>query len=148
MIIIYSIITVLLVDILFRSRRESLYRFDLDNTYPLRGFLIILVVFHHLFREYPYDEISHITEYFGKFAVAGFFLMSGYGLIYSLRQRGVSYLDGFWKKKFDRIILYLCILTCFMMVLRYFYGGITEIKEILTSDLTIIPNAWYIYIAS
>ena len=146
MISIYSILTILLLWGLFRNlNTHQQYDFSLSNTYSARGFLILLVVLHHLFREYPIEIISHETEYYGKFAVACFFFLSGYGLMYSLQKKGKSYLNGFLAKKFHNLLPLVLSLTLFMFLLRYCFGGICEIDSIIHSSLTILPNSWFVW---
>lgn len=146
MITIYILLTIFLsAGLISYTTSNKMYGFSQSNTNPIRGALILLVVFHHIFREFPIRYITCETEYFGKFAVAGFFFMSGYGSMYSLLKKGNSYMDNFLEKKFRRILPLVMSLTCIILMFRYYFGGISEIQSVFHSSLTILPNSWFIW---
>jgi len=73
------------------SNKSEINLFDKQDTYPLRGLAMLLIIIHHLWQyganNYQIDFHPLFAlpfEYFGEWGVATFFLMSGYGLYKSL----------------------------------------------------------------
>ena len=72
--------------------------FDKQDTYSLRGLCIILIIFHHLYQNtyyhygVPYPHLAIIVlDSIGYLSTAVFFLLSGYGLSFSINKNGISY---------------------------------------------------------
>lgn len=78
-----------------------------ENTASVRALATIVVVLCHLggvMDKTPLNPIYVFTP-FGYLAVALFFFFSGYNLYVSCIERPERWKDGFWKKKFFRVIL-------------------------------------------
>lgn len=73
--------------------------FSRDCSSLLKGFLVLLVIWHHM----PLAECH--THTFGKYAVALFFFMSGYGLMHGRMRQGASYLSGFFFRRLTKLLL-------------------------------------------
>ena len=73
--------------------------FSRDCSSLLKGFLVLLVIWHHM----PLAEWH--THTFGKYAVALFFFMSGYGLMHGRMRQGASYLSGFFFRRLTKLLL-------------------------------------------
>lgn len=73
-------------------------------TKSLRGVLSVIVVLFHLSQHTTEGILFRLFGQMGYLAVASFFLMSGYGLLYQLRKMGGGYLNDFFGAYAGRLI--------------------------------------------
>lgn len=144
----YFFLTVFLLLGLIREKKTylPLSNFNLSNTLPLRGILILMVIIHHIFHEFPIYIIQRETNYWGPFAVEGFFFMSGYGLMMSYQQKGEIYLKNFLSKKLYKLIIPIIIITFIFLCFKYLFEGNLNLFKTFLSTNTILPNSWFIWI--
>jgi peptidoglycan/LPS O-acetylase OafA/YrhL len=126
----------------------DLQSFDVAHTMPLRGILALSVVAMHV-QMYFHFQHPNLFYHTGAESVAVFFFISGYGLMKSYLRKGNSYLDGFLKKRFGRILPLFISLTAINTALRMWLN-----KESLWYILAGIPHqyplkfAWFMYAIS
>jgi len=129
----------------------GLKMFNRDATLPLRGFMALLIVAHHLGQRTEIPVLSPFTSGIGLQIVAVFFFLSGYGLCVSYSADRAKYVSGFLRKRFGKLLPKFLLLTLFMMVVYHFYSGkgIAEQAGLLmTRGITPLPHSWFIYAIS
>ena len=93
--------------------------FSVGQTRALKGIFALAVMFHHL---YSYLLPSFLSlKYFrdvGFLMVGGFFLISGYGLMYGVKNKS-KYLKGFFVKRILPLILAYYVIDIFYIALKY-----------------------------
>lgn len=120
---------------------------DMTSSKVLKGGLSILIVLHHLQYgiEVPY---FHVFKHLGAPAVSVFFFLSGYGLMSSYIQKGVAYLDGFWKKRIWSICSPFIMVTLFFLLLNYFDKGsfgANLLHDLVFKGITPLPYSWFAF---
>lgn len=117
---------------------------------PIRGILCVLIVLHHVYREFPdiFPKLFYIYNNIGFWIVSLFFFFSGYGLAVS-NDRKEKYLSvGFLKGKFCKILL-PSLLIFVIYISAYSLEGNFSLKGwwLLTSNGQCIPSShWFIYV--
>lgn len=110
----------------------------------LKGLAIIFVVMSHIPRIYPELNLSMLNP-LGYIGVGIFLCLSGYGLQKSYDKYG---LDGFWKKRIQRIIPALTITTIWIVIIAAFNGIPFNLYQIIASCLGLSNSVnsvtWYI----
>ncbi len=121
-------------------------QFSKQATVPLRGFLAIGIVLHHLsLRLVEASPDCHWIwlqfSFWGAPIVAVFFFLSGYGLMVSLIMKGQKYLDGFLKKRLLKIVLplVLCSIVFEATSITLWGGQIADFRK----DWPFLPNCWF-----
>ncbi|MDE7385991.1 MAG: acyltransferase family protein [Muribaculaceae bacterium] len=131
----------------FKEQIHTLKPFDRATTDPLRGLLALLIVAHHLSPHIQIPILGTFLPRIGEHIVAIFFLLSGYGLFVSFKHKGASYLNGFFKKRFSKI-LPLFILLTIIEIIAAWLGGRTlthQAVSFATNGDTPLPFSWFIY---
>lgn len=120
----------------------KIHNFDFAETLPLRGILAVCVLLCHLC---PYidGQAPLLADFslWGPPSVATFFLLTGYGLAYSVKTKGPQYLNGFFYKRIMRLLSPLLIMTAIYQIYKY-YSGTFSVVEMLKEPS---PNSWFIY---
>lgn len=115
--------------------------FPVSQTRALKGIFAIYVIFHHL--------CTYVADYFPSFyafksigflMVGGFFLVSGYGLMYGQKYKQ-EYLKSFFKRRLLVILVPYYIIDIFYLIIQKYYGVLT-LKYIILSIVGF--NLWYI----
>ena len=118
--------------------------FGLDSSLCLRGIMVLLVVFHHL----PADENSAVA-YFqsacGRYAVALFFFMSGYGLMTQYVRKGKeAVMQGYLVRRYTKLLLPWLVAE----LLFYLAGGCSvaweDIAENFRTGESIVPFGYFV----
>lgn len=108
----------------------------------MRGFLAVCVFLTHLCPHL--DEASPWLADFalwGPPSVATFFLLTGYGLAYSVKTKGQGYLQGFFRKRLMKLLWPFLIMTFIYQGYRL-YVGVFSWKSLLAEPS---PMSWFIY---
>lgn len=119
--------------------------FSIEQTLPLRGLLALGIVLHHISQRVIQvaPDILGISQFvfIGPPIVAVFFFLSGYGLMKSLQIKGISYLNGFLKKRMLKVALpfVLCSLVYSVVSINILGGHFVNLKV----DWPFLPNAWF-----
>lgn len=144
MLYIFIILLILLslVGCKIQARLQPVHDFNLQETLPLRGFLAICVMLTHLC-PYLVDEAPLLDDFglWGPPSVGTFFLLAGYGLAFSYKNKGRDYLHGFFKKRLLRLLWPLLIMTLIYQGYKA-YHGCFSLKDMLISPS---PMSWFIY---
>lgn len=116
------------------------------KTTTIKGICAICVFLHHFANEAIYTgPLFFIFKPMGIYMVALFFFYSGYGLIYSKRNKP-NYMNNFLKQRFCSILIPYLIVVVIYSLVKYFYADIS-ISYIFTSYLgrwPIADNSWFI----
>lgn len=106
----------------------SLCRFGLDWTTFFKVVLPFIIVVHHIDHNYEHifpDGISRIgIVLLGNFGILGaivvgiFFFISGYGLTSSFLKKGDAYFDGFFRKRFVKLLVPFILVSTIEQVVR------------------------------
>jgi len=120
--------------------KEAVFKFNIDTTNINKGFALILLLWHHLFYEYPeYGFLVYKSALLAKVCVAIFVLLSGYGLSESFKKKPM----GIWRFYFTRLkklyITYWIIALIFIPIgvfyfdrtLEKIYGNYEHIKLLI-----------------
>lgn len=128
---------ILLVLFLWKSvRKEGLFSFDKGYTNVLKGLSAIVVVFVHV-AEPHHNAFSKMVMSFGFVAVSLFFMISAYGMQFSVNRDEKKYLSHFWRNRLASLLI-PCILINLCAALFGLYRGING-KEFLLA-ITNIPG--------
>ena len=125
-----------------------------DQMMAIRTFACLSIILHHLTQRitsYGWNYKGPITLYnhIGFLFTAVFFFSSGYGLLYSFRQKS-NYLECFLRKRFCAVYIpFILVNILTIAVNRYVYGKgvhedlLTTIKEIF-GVIILEGNCWFI----
>ena len=128
--------------ILKQGNPIQLYPFNLEETLSLRGFLAVCVFLTHLCPHL--DEASPWLADFGLWgppSVATFFLLTGYGLAYSVKTKGKSYLQGFFRKRLMKLLWPFYIMTAIYQGYNVYINSFSW-TSLLQHPF---PMSWFIY---
>lgn len=126
-----------------RKKKGKLYALDLKETLPLRGMLAICVFLCHAC-VYIENDILFFSDFgnWGPFSVATFFFLSGYGLGYSLKIKGKSYLNGFFRKRLKKLLLPLILVALIWNLMEFVTYNEISMLEVIANPC---PKSWFIY---
>ncbi len=113
-----------------------------------KGFLAIVVVFHHLALYTDSGKIFKLFTYAGYLAVAVFFFFSGYGL-QKKHISDESYEKGYIKKRIPKILYPYILITAFYWLAYTFDKKMPSVNDILTGIIKVDPIAkfsWYVIV--
>ncbi len=111
-IIFYAVLFVLFA-ISIRPNKSTQY-LDKDSCDVIKGFFIILIVFTHVLDHFPYsgfmsNPLTLFRNGLGQLCVSMFFFISGYGIVYSVLNKGPLYSKSLLINRFLRILFYTII---------------------------------------
>lgn len=114
--------------------------YSVNQNLPIRGILVLLVIFNHLF------EGAYML---GNIAVSMFFCFSGYGLIKGYETKK-DYFNGYILKKVRKIVIpyflfNVLYIICNMFLLRNSYTFLQLVESFFTAS--IMNVGWYIIVA-
>lgn len=118
-----------------------------ESTIPLRGIFAILIIFHHISQRTSSGYIFSSLSYFGFLNVSVFFVLSGYGLMYQLKSKGDSYLNGFMSKRLPSILIPYINVSILYYILRNSLHIRTKVKDLLLGLINgkpIVSFSWYV----
>ena len=91
-------------------------------TNGLKIFFELLVLIHHLYQ--PESELlKAINAIIGPVGVAGFFMLSGYGVGISIMNKGEGYLRSLTTKRIPKMYLIILLTDIFYLILFYMTGN-------------------------
>ncbi|MEY8382463.1 acyltransferase [Christensenellaceae bacterium 44-20] len=144
----FLVICLFLSMIAFRKQTHEDY-LSLGSFTALKGLMAMVVVFHHLAQIMPEEGYCfRLFTDIGPYAVAVFFLLSGFGLSTQFRAKGKAYFDGYFKKLLLKIVLPYLV----MNLIYYFFRGIVlgeglTLASILSDasrGVTLVTHSWFI----
>lgn len=107
-----------------------------DDTNFMRAIAIVGIILHHIYNASS-TAILLPFKYMGFLLVGVFFLLSGYGLFTSLKNKG-DYI-----KKIPRKILELLISYAIAFIIYYLVHEFIGIEE--NNVFNVVRNSWYLY---
>lgn len=126
-----------------------------ENT-PIKGLLVILVYFSH-FVQYISDEqkTDMLTRYFimivgfmGQLIVTMFFVYSGYGLFYKIKEKKDEYISSFLIKRFLPVYLDFVVCVFLFLIMNISMKQAYPIKTIVLSFIgweSIGNSNWFMF---
>lgn len=122
---------------------------SLQQTLPIRGFLSLLIVFHHLAQRFPILFYKYpIFQNIGFLIVGIFFFYSGYGLVYSFITKK-DYMKTFVVKRIFSLYLPFVLVNIFTVLFQIGTGRTYRFLDICRNITGIsLTNGiyWYIWI--
>lgn len=122
---------------------------SLQQTVPIRGFLSLLIIFHHLAQRFPILFFRYpVFRNIGFLIVGIFFFYSGYGLIYSFISKK-DYMKNFVIKRIFSLYLSFVLINIVTILFRIGIGSKFSLLDICRNILGIsLVNGiyWYIWI--
>lgn len=116
-----------------------------EKSLSLKGIFCMGILLHHLAQRTSIGLLQPLGSV-GTFLVAGFFFLSGYGLMAQLQKKGSGYLVGFARRQGGKIALPYALITVFY-ALCFFAVGIQvsplSILFSLVSGDPFVPFSWY-----
>ena len=116
------------------------------STKSLKGLLALLIIFHHISQKITTGENFSNFEYMGRYVVALFFFLSGYGLYFQY-SNNVTYMENFLKKRFVRIFIPFFVFIVIYVIYRVTLGEVVNVDFFLSfwkDHSNIIYNGWFI----
>lgn len=117
-----------------------------ETTKTLKGICAILIVLHHFSTNLPYlAPFFCVFNPIGQYIVALFFFFSGYGLIYSKKNKP-NYMNTFLRKRFCSIFIPYLIAIAIYTVVKYLLADIT-FKDVVASFIAnepIVDYSWFV----
>ena len=116
------------------------------STKSLKGLLALLIIFHHISQKITTGENFSNFEYMGRYIVALFFFLSGYGLYFQYRNNA-TYMENFLKKRLVRIFIPFFVFIVIYVIYRAALGEVVNVDFFLSfwkDHSNIIYNGWFI----
>ena len=120
----------------------------------IKGFFIGLVFLSH-FKQYvslsnPLDiPYIHLQGYLGQFIVALFLFYSGYGLMYSIKSKGMSYIIKLPIKRIGKTLLHFDLAVTIYLLIYISRHGVPSFYKIIMGYIGwngFGNSNWYIFI--
>ena len=114
-----------------------------EDSVNLKGFLILVVIMHHLSQSETYDFFAfNYLAKIGYIASGLFFFISGYGLMLSHINKN-NYKKGFIRKRLMKMVIPFFLVLYIYYVFCYF-GKISFDKIIdFNNGMTFLPFSWF-----
>lgn len=123
---------------------------SLETTNCLKGILAVIIIAGHLRNNLAWLNDNLVGQFFtasGYLAVAVFFFLSGYGMMFQYKKQGKKYIDNFPKKRLlDIYVKYIAVILIYC-IYRILLGEKITVKSLiysLTFGGTVAENGWYI----
>lgn len=116
------------------------------STKSLKGLLALLIIFHHISQKITTGENFLNFEYMGRYIVALFFFLSGYGLYFQY-SNNPTYMENFLKKRLVRIFIPFFVFIVIYVIYRATLGEDINVAFFLSfwkDHSNIIYNGWFI----
>ena len=116
------------------------------STKSLKGLLAILIIFHHISQKITTGENFSNFEYMGRYIVALFFFLSGYGLYFQY-SNNANYMKNFLRKRLVRIFIPFYVFIVIYIIYRATLGEVINVDFFLSfwkDHSNIIYNGWFI----
>ena len=116
------------------------------STKSLKGLLALFIIFHHISQKITTGENFSNFEYMGRYIVALFFFLSGYGLYFQY-SNNPTYMENFLKKRLVRIFIPFFVFIVIYVIYRATLGEVINVDFFLSfwkDHSNIIYNGWFI----
>lgn len=145
--LILSALTALLL--LFLRKPIRLSPFGRDETIPLRGVLAMAVVFNHVDVTACGGEGFFPLLHGGAEAVGVFFLLSGFGMMKSLKVKGAGFLSGIVPRTARKLLPVVLVCTAVWLVYSGLVGtdwGASWRAFAARGTTFFLPHSWYVFV--
>ena len=116
------------------------------STKSLKGFLALFIIFHHVSQKITTGANFSNFEYMGRYIVALFFFLSGYGLYFQY-SNNATYMENFLRKRLTRIFIPFFVFIVIYVIYRATLGEVVNVDFFLSfwrDHSNIIYNGWFI----
>lgn len=116
------------------------------STKSLKGLLALLIIFHHVSQKITTGENFSNFEYMGRYIVALFFFLSGYGLYFQY-SNNVNYMENFLRKRLVRIFIPFYVFIVIYVIYRATLGEVVNVDFFLSfwkDHSNIVYNGWFV----
>ena len=124
---------------------------SLDGTMCLKGILAVCILLHHLYQRTSIllgTVFGGILQSMGYLSVAGFFFITGYGLMAQYMHSRKRYMAHFLRNRILSLYIMYLMTAVLYLIYNLWCGGIEvsilSIIKTLTFGGTIVENGWYI----
>lgn len=125
-------IAILLFLTLWKSSSKEGFSFDKDFTGVLKGISAVVVVFVHVPVAFQ-NPAQRMVMSFGFVAVTVFFMISAYGMQFSINRNGKKYLSHFWRNRLASLLIPCYVINLFEVVFYAVRGKDFSFANILFS---------------
>ena len=151
-----SIVLIILVALIVLNLKvsgENKEYIGRQQTYAINGIFIILVFLRH-FNQYVTLEgildtpFLYINSMLGQLIVTTFMFYSGYGVMYSILEKGIAYINGIPKNRILKTMLLFDVAILFYILLNLILKVEMTMPQIILSFIgwTGVGNStWYIF---
>jgi len=149
----YALIIAIFV-ISFRVNKNETF-LDKNSTNTIKGLFVILIIFSHILNYFPYTENDFFSKVLGIFVgapgqlvVTMFFFVSGYGIAFSIINKGSQYSKTILTNRFLRIIIYAVVSLIPFFIYNAIIGKTFEIQDYFLAiiGLKSFGNAsWFLF---
>ena len=116
------------------------------STKSLKGLLALLIIFHHVSQKITTGENFSNFEYMGRYIVALFFFLSGYGLYFEY-SNNENYMENFLRKRLVRIFIPFFVFIVIYVFYRATLGEVVNVDFFLSfwrDHSNIVYNGWFV----
>ena len=116
------------------------------STKSLKGLLALLIIFHHISQKITTGENFSNFEYMGRYIVALFFFLSGYGLYFQY-SNNATYMKNFLRKRLVRIFIPFYVFIVIYVIYRATLGEVINVDFFISfwkDHNNIIYNGWFV----
>ena len=116
------------------------------STKSLKGLLALFIIFHHVSQKITTGANFSNFEYMGRYIVALFFFLSGYGLYFQY-SNNATYMENFLRKRLTRIFIPFFVFIVIYVIYRASLGEVVNVDFFLSfwrDHSNIIYNGWFI----
>ena len=116
------------------------------STKSLKGLLALFIIFHHISQKITTGANFSNFEYMGRYIVALFFFLSGYGLYFQY-SNDATYMENFLRKRLTRIFIPFFVFIVIYVIYRASLGEVVNVDFFLSfwrDHSNIIYNGWFI----
>lgn len=116
------------------------------STKSLKGLLALLIIFHHVSQKITTGENFSNFEYMGRYIVALFFFLSGYGLYFQY-SNNENYMENFLRKRLVRIFIPFFVFIVIYVFYRATLGEVVNVDFFLSfwrDHSNIVYNGWFV----
>ena len=116
------------------------------STKSLKGLLALFIIFHHVSQKITTGANFSNFEYMGRYIVALFFFLSGYGLYFQY-SNDATYMEKFLRKRLTRIFIPFFVFIVIYVIYRASLGEVVNVDFFLSfwrGHSNIIYNGWFI----
>ncbi len=131
---------------------EQMKYLSKESTKCMKGIFAIFVLVHHLYQYSGFFRGTYLGEIFqamGYLSVGMFFFFTGYGLMFSTRNKK-NYMNDFLSKRFLPLYAFYVVLIFLFTLYGILLGNGFSITLFVKSFLfgeTIVPLGWYFQVA-